>query len=388
MLNPRWMRVMLILAMTFGIALLGCSDDEDVNGPDSPVYPADAIVAAKVATPPTANANVDALWANVEGIDIPTEVAAYDIVVDGHDIWWDEYEGNTADLVLKSVFTDTDIYFLATWNDTADSRTRQAWYNDIANGNDEWLQMGKKYPDKFGHAPAYEDKLTMFWNMSIPNFENTGCGPLCHGQYMGTNGPGELADIWHWKRNRTAPVSQLDDKWLNDDTNGRHGDTGTGAYSSNTHDLVITGGATVSAPIYWIPGRTNYHWILQSEIDDDTAREIVDLNGDNDWVDEDGTVLERALFGFDSDLVIPSLMGIKPGTGSRGEVSVWENWADGEWTVKIRRSRATSTIEEDVQFTELGVPYWFSVGIMNGAAIAHSTPNGFSGTAYQLILSE
>ena len=125
----------------------------------------------------------------------------------------------------------------------------------------------------------------------------------------------------------------------------------------------------------------------ESVVLDGSASIVTDCTGgtaEYQWY-EDGNLLpgER-----DSDLVIPSLMGIKPGTGSRGEVSVWENWADGEWTVKIRRSRATLNIAEDVQFTELSVPYWFSVGIMNAAAIAHSTPNGRSGTAYQLILSE
>ena len=48
----------------------------------------------------------------------------------------------------------------------------------------------------------------------------------------------------------------------------------------------------------------------------------------------------------------------------------------------------TALLHADVQFTARGVPYWVSVGIMNAAAIAHSTPNGLTGTAFQLILSE
>lgn len=366
------------------IGFVGCSDDDDTI-PTGVTYPDGAVVSQKVTTPPTSNSTVDALWNDVAGIDMPTVVAAYDITVDGEDIWWDAYEGMQIDLNLKSVYTDTDIYFLATWNDAEDSKKRQAWYwHDTA---DKWLQMGKKHPDEFGNLPAYEDKFTVFWNMTMPNFNTTGCATLCHGQYMATNAPGDLADIWHWKRDRTGPVSQIDDKWLNNDQNGRHGDAGTGAYSSNTHDLTITGGAIVSAPIYWIPGRTDYHWIMQTEIDDDTARMIVDRNVDNNWVDEDGTVLDKTLFGYDSDMVIPSLMGIKPATGSRADVSAWHNWSAGTWTLKIKRARDTGTVD-DVQFKELGIPYWFSVGIMNSAAIAHATPGGFAGEAFQLILGE
>lgn len=51
-------------------------------------------------------------------------------------------------------------------------------------------------------------------------------------------------------------------------------------------------------------------------MEDGTARAIVDLNTDGDWVDEDGTILDKDEFCYDSNKVIPSLMGIKPGTGA------------------------------------------------------------------------
>ncbi|NNE09435.1 MAG: hypothetical protein HKN20_12815, partial [Gemmatimonadetes bacterium] len=169
--------------------------------------------------------------------------------------------------------------------------------------------------------------------------------------------------------------------------NGRHGDAGTGAYKDNKQDLVTSAGPTVTAPLYWIPGRTDYHWIMQTEIDDGTARMIMDLNADGNWVDEDGTVLDKTLFGYDSDITIPSLQGIKPGTGSRGDVSAWHNWSNGMWTLKIMRARDTGAAD-DVQWTAVGEPYYFSIGVMNASAIAHATPGGFAGTAYQLILGE
>jgi len=374
----------VVLALTLGLTLGACSDDDKtVTGPD---YPDDALVSQSVSTPPSSNASVDALWADVTGIDMATVVAPYDTYnSDGEDIWWDNYEGMTIDVNMKSVYTDTDIYFLFTWNDAEDSRTRQAWYCDLASGT--WLQMGKKHPDEFGRPPAYEDKFTVFWNRSIGAFATSGCATLCHGPYMATNGAGEIADIWHWKRDRTAPVFQLDDKWLDNAQNGRHSDAGTGAYSDNKQDLTITGGATVSAPMYWIPGRTDYHWIMQTEIDDGTARLIVDMNVDGNWVDEDGIILDQASFEYDSDTVIPSLKGIKPATGSRGDVSAWHNWSNGTWTLKVKRARDTGS-DDDVQFTQLGTPYWFSVGVMNAAAIAHATPGGLAGTPSQLILSE
>ena len=134
------------------------------------------------------------------------------------------------------------------------------------------------------------------------------------------------------------------------------------------------------------PGRTNYDWIMQTEIDDRTAKRIVDLNADGSWVDEDGGILDKALFDYTSALGIPSLMGIKPATGSRGDVSVWHSWQNGIWTLKVKRARNTGA-DDDVQFTSVDSPYWFSVGVMDAAAIAHATPGGFAGTAYQFILA-
>jgi len=376
--------LILMGALAIGFGSIGCSSDDDTDPIVAP-YPDSALVSQKVSTPPAENATVDALWDAVPTLKFSTVVAEYDIDVDGHDIWWDEYEGMVIDVEMKSVYTDTDVYFLARWNDAEDSKLRQAWYYNETGG--EWLQMGKKYPDKYGNDPAYEDKFTMFWNISIPNFEKDGCGPLCHGQYMATNDIGETADIWHWKRDRTAPVSQLDDKWLDHEQNGRHGDAGTGAYSSNVQDLVTTAGPTVKAPLYWIPGRDDYHWITQAEIDAETAKMIMDLDANGDYVDEDGTVLDKTQFGYTSPKCIPSLMGIKPGTGSRGDVSVWHNWANGEWTIKIKRARNTGTTD-DLQFDTVGASYWFSVGVMNSAAIAHATPGGFAGDAFEFILAK
>lgn len=338
-----------------------------------------------VSSPPTADATIDALWDEIDPYTIETEVPSYNFPVDGHDIWWDEYEGTGTSLTMKSVYTEEDIYFLFQWDDTEDSKTRMAWYYNQSGG--KWLQMGKKYPDEFGNSPAYEDKFTMFWNISISDFPENGCQPLCHGANMATNNPGDMADIWHWKRDRNGPVNQVDDKWLDDETNGRHGDGGTSSYSSNTQTLITTAGDTLDAPEYWIPGRTDYHWILQSEIDDGTARKIVDLNADGNFVDEDGTVLEKSEFGYSSNKVIPSLKGIQPATGSRGDVSAWHKWENGKWTLKIKRARDTGN-DDDLQFTTPGDEYWFSVGIMDAAAIAHALPDGFSGTAYRMILEE
>ncbi len=375
----------LATAVASGSATITATVDEIAGSADLTVtmdYGV-AMVSMPTVVEPSEDAVVDALWDDVVGLNVSTVVAVYNTGGD-EDIWWEGYEGNTADVTMKSVYTDDDIYFLYTWDDAEDSKTRMAWYYNADNST--WLQMGKKLPDAFGNDPAYEDKFTVFWNISITGFENTGCATLCHGAKMASNVDGEIADIWHWKRDRTGPVSQVDDKWLgySDGGNGRHGDTGSGAYSDNVQTLTIDG-EDMSAPLYWIPGRTDYHWIMRTEIEDGTARMITDFV-DGNFVDEDGTVLNSADFGYDSDIVIPSLQDIRPGTEGRADVNAWHNWADGMWTLKVKRARDTGAPLEDVQFTETNTAYWFSIAPMNSAAIAHSTPDGLQGTSYPLYL--
>lgn len=74
------------------------------------------------------------------------------------------------------------------------------------------------------------------------------------------------------------------------------------------------------------------------------------------------------------------------GEGSRADVREAHNFEDGMWTLEIVRDRNTGDEEHDVQFTEAGKPYLFSLAIMDNEAIAHSTPGGLLGTAYKLIL--
>ena len=347
-------------------------------------FAADTMVAEKVDSPPVLDGQVDNMWQDVEPLVIKTVVADYDAGNDHYkDKWWDGYEGEEKTVKLRSVYTDDKIYFLFQWNDQEDSRDRQSWYYNKKES--KWMQKPKYVPDANGLPPAYEDKFTMFWNISIENFESNGCSTLCHGVKMGTNNDGETADIWHWKRDRGGPVGIIDDKWLNNDENGRHGDPGKSTYSYNVQELEYEG-KTVKAPKYWIPGREDYHWILKSEIENGTAKKIVKMDKYGNLVDEAGNTLSTGDFYFGSPRVIPSLAPVRMGEGSRADVREAHNFEDGMWTLEIVRARNTGDEEHDVQFTETGKPYLFSLAIMDNEAIAHSTPGGLLGTAYKLIL--
>ncbi len=347
-----------ILFLLFVILLVqGCAKD----------YPENSLISIKTKTPPVMDGEVDKIWEKAQSLNVDVEVPSYSD--------FDEsYYGKEYKVFIKSVYTKEDVYFLYQWRgDDKISYERQTWYfNDT---EAKWMQKPKKNSDEYS-KPVYEDKFAVIWNIgnSIANFNEVGCLVLCHGKYKHTNTPDEKGDIWHWKLDRTGPVNQLDDKWLTfSDKNGRKADEGSGAYKGNAQELEDVNGNKVSAPLYWIPGKTDYHWIMKG---DDTAREIVEINANLDLIDEDGTVIPR-------DAMIPSLYGITPATGSRADVAVYHNFENGLWTLEVKRKLSTGN-DDDVDFSDKKAMHYFSVAVFNEAAIAHAY-SGPSGTSYPLI---
>ena len=333
-------------------------------------------------TPPTLDGQVDTVWSIT-----PTTVV--NVRVPFYPFFWYGYFGNSYQVTMRSLYTDSDVYFLFEWTgDNEESLERQAWYHNETEG--KWMQKPKKEPDAYSN-PAYEDKFAVIWDIDNSiGFERTmfgGCALMCHGEYMATNAEGERGDTWHWKRDRTGPTHQVDDKWIGfSDEDGRESDEGTGAYSDNKQTLVTPDDESVDVPLYWIPGQTNYHWILKTEIDDGTAKQIVDIDEDNNLIDEDGNILEAEDFtlannsNLNSSMLIPSIQDVKPATGSRGDVEAWEDYDESTntWRLEIKRKLITGN-EDDIQFNDLNAEYWFSIGVFDAAAIAHAIPGGMMG---------
>lgn len=333
-------------------------------------------IATKVA--PKMDGMVDDVWDDAPALVVDAYVPQYPV-------FDSSYHKDAYEISMKSLHTDTDIFFLYQWTgDKEESQARQSWYYNADEG--KWMQK-PKYKDDGYYGPEYEDKFAVIWEIgdSIDGFSENGCAILCHGENKATNAEGETADIWHWKSDRTGPVHQIDDKWLTfSDGNGRKADEGTGAYKGNSQELTDAAGNTVKVPVYWVPGATDYYWIMDG---DKNARKIVSIDADGNLVDEDGTVLVKEKFDGDSDVQIPSLYGIKPGTGSRGDLTAYHNYdkATKTWTLEVKRAIDTGNAD-DVNFSDPDRMYYFSVAVFDAAAIAHAIPGGMSGTSYPLVI--
>lgn len=329
--------------------------------------PDDALVSFKTKSPPVLDGMVDSEWDNAKAFTVSTKVPPYSE--------FDEfYHNQKFDVSMKSLYTDEDVYFLFSWTgDDEISYERETWYFNSSKGY--WMQKPKKNSDEYS-LPVYEDKFAVLWNInnSIDKFNQAGCLVLCHGKYKHTNQEGELGDMWHWKLDRTGPVNQLDDKWLTySDKNGRKSDEGSGAYKTNKQELVDKDGNLLAVPLYWIPETENYYWIMDG---DESAKKIVSIDNSYDLIDEDGAVIPR-------DVSIPSLYGIQPATGSRGDVEVYHNYEDGVWNLEVKRKRTTGN-SDDIDLSDSKGLYFFSIAAFNKAAIAHAIPEP-SGNSYQFI---
>jgi len=258
---------------------------------------------------------------------------------------------------IKSLYDDEYVYFLITYDDPTKSIDRFPW---VKQSDNSWKQLSNK--DSTGHDNTYyEDKFAVFWDINADGFAEKGCNAACHraedGKIAGrkdknparkfTN-EGQFIDMWHWKGVRTGAHDQLDDQYVDSNTDpkankgwGRKGDDKTGGgYVNNIKD---------GQPAFIAPT----------------------LAADTLLIHE----AEKQPFSanYNASDRIPGLTGA-PFTGSRGDVKVGAIWKDGVWTLEMKRKLVTAgsnTETQDVQFKDLKKSYPFGVAVFDNSQINH-----------------
>ncbi|MDP3002881.1 MAG: ethylbenzene dehydrogenase-related protein [Bacteroidales bacterium] len=359
----------------------------------------DQLVSLKVTTGPILDGTIDASWANCQ--KLTTTVTVPD---PGND-YFKGYVGNSKTVSLRSMYDGSEIYYLAEWNDADKSLNREPWYFDpVAKKWEEESNKpafdanGKKIREAF-----YEDKFAMLWNInnSVTDFNTKGCyatchtslDPLTHGGATGRHFTGsstEFLDMWHWKLVRTGlPNSQFDDQLQNNTEfdlkdGGRHGDPKvSGGYSDNVQTLPVTGGEpgqTMNVPKYFVPGSTNYYWILKSDQISGTAKLItsVDVNGilsySGGTIDPNTGVQFQRNGESTGSKCISSVCDIAPFVGDRGDISAMAIFTGSGWILEYSRSLTTPSGiagNSDVQF-DITSNYVFGIAVFDNATIAHA----------------
>ncbi|MHA2390713.1 MAG: ethylbenzene dehydrogenase-related protein [Promethearchaeota archaeon] len=287
------------------------------------------------------------------------------------------------EVTLKAVYTSSNIYILASWDDSTFSITR-----------DKYNVSGGQFDQGLAGSNS-EDRIALLWEIgTIEGFNSSGCATKCHG--LGTvnfSNPGEIGDMWHVKAARGGGVTSAaitsaltidstsyeatagtislvgyaDDKHVDDAD--RQSDAGTSAYSDNTNG---THAAWIEAnPSDWLDAMI----ITQAEISGGEAINITE-GLENGWANLTWAVGNYTALNAN----VPRHI-LRTPAGSRGDIEVGMTWSDGTWTVEIKRELDTMNAD-DVAFTDTtSGMHHFSVAIMDNegqgtTGISHSMYSG------------
>lgn len=238
------------------------------------------------------------------------------------------------EISLKVLYTDTDLYFLFQWADKTESLNRFFEFD------------GKGWKKVKG----YEDRLSLAWdiNNTIKDFPKKGCTVNCHKKdkevELKTSAANERVDIWHWKAQRSNPVGYSDDQWLGHEAKkiiyeGRE----IARYREN--DAATTGA-----------GKDN--WDKEAKRPKYTFKEGV-KPGPVLLEKEAVEIKDYGKFKPGDRLPLETLA--RP-AGSRGDVDAKGAWANGRWSLEMKRARVTEDKQNDIQFTGAG-PYYFGISV-------------------------
>ena len=408
------LKLSLSIAIISLLTFVNCTHDD---APDYTVVDpgvgesSEELLVKKFATAPVFDGEIDAIWSEARPLINRATVSGAgdreitlngssngDLSVEPTDLM-DPYTGEGYSYSLRGGHDGEYLYLLFEWEDDTDSKDRQSWYFDgVAS---KWKQENKYANHK--NDKFYEDKFGFMFPIGNPEgFAGGTCTVTCHSNltdpqsgekvtrhYM--KNEGELTDFWHWKRDRHALAEACDDgfvQWEDDfgkaSANGRKNDEGISPYSTSmkfTDD--VTG---MSGPKYVIPGRENYYWIAQSEIDGGTAKAVTAVAVDGTLTYDGGTIDPNGdpdySQGFGNKRM-PSVI-INPGgqgNDQRSEVQVKSQHIGSGWQLEIRRKLNTGD-PTDAVFTP-GQSMSFGLAIFNNAAIGHGQTNFLTMTLEQ-----
>ncbi len=382
-----WVITTLVLAIGY---VVSCTKDDQVLDTPQVINSSTDLVSAKTTTPPAIDGTIDAMWANSQVLQFSTAVP---------EVTGDVFRGYTGNIIpsvkLRSLYDDNSIYFLVEWADPTQSLKRNPWYFNPA--TKRWVQeLGTfDFTTSPYRPPFYEDKMAMLWNInnSVSGWNSGTCYKSCHTGLPAadgssrhyTNFPSEKIDMWHWKsvRGGVNAGNQIHAQVQNNNyPNGRTSDPGVEVYQNNKQTKVIAGSSpavSVDIPKYIIPGRNDYGWIMNAEVNSGTAKLVtaVDANGvltlsDATTIDPNvGTDYQRIGTGV-GPKVIPGLTLNDSYTGSMGDIPCKAVYTAGSgWTIEFKRALNTGDAVNDIDFSSLADQY-FGFAIFENAQIAHS----------------
>ena len=359
--------VFFLAALALLIALFaGCGNDNGDNGVEPPPQPPPRVIVETHQDPTFENAPTAQVWDSIDAVTIPMGTNA-------------DYNANlpvdpSTNLDMKALIADDSLlYIWVQWNDNdKDDRfgqLRAGWVNNRI----EWVV---NYPEDTSDLAYNEDRFYAVFDNGGPS--GADCAALCHAaadtsdagrRFYGA--PGDNADAWDWKANRTGLAKLAD-------------------------DMHLTTEAVTFDPIVSLTGDSLYYlnYTIDLQPDPDVESYIVSpkkMSPDSTAFTGPALLESQApggifvLFNPSLDWVtfplnLPPSGKYLPGyyiwdetghDGSRWDVRAQSTYASGTWTVVLRRALTTADAE-DVSFdfsTKDSIS--ISIAVANNSGVKH-----------------
>ena len=373
------------------------------------------LLCMKTTTAPTIDGMMDDIWEKTTPLTAITQVPD-----PGNGLFYG-YIGTQYPVTLRTMYDATSIYFLAEIPDMTKSVLTSPWYFDPV--TKRWSQEpSARTFDVNGNLTREgwgEDKLAFLWNIdnSVTKFATQTCYASCHlftpyldptttpatmksnqsGNHY-TNGSTEKIDMWWLQLGKDPIYNQFSDEYqdwaggpsitalVGGSGNGRKKDdqvvigasatypygpsysSTVGGTTSNTQKLNLTGvtpAVSVSVPLYVIPGKMNYYYILQTEVASNVAKKVIAVDSTGILTLSDSTKInpitdvdyqrnawEDIVYGKDGAKIIPSYLSA-PLTNGRADITCQVEYTGSGWRVEWKRLLKTpSSLKQDIDFTK------------------------------------
>lgn len=235
-------------------------------------------------------------------------------------------------VAVRSFYTDSDLYLQLSWRDPTEDKSIRQWRFD----GSAWRASG-----------GLEDGLGILWGdpQTVKPFS---CARACHLDDFAVQGARfhaesrmkleqseGILDLWHWKAQRTGHYAFADDRYL--DQEGMHGDLTGELFRENSQALLHNDGdlkpfATGDQPLYSVEGKPFSSGFIPA-----------------------GTTAPGYL------TEIPA--------GDRADIAAAGHYADGRWTLLLRRALKTGS-KRDIEFVP-GQEVSFGLSIMDNTLYDH-----------------
>lgn len=246
-----------------------------------------------------------AYWANAPVLTVHTKASEKD-------------KPDGSDVSMQAAYDGQNFAMRLEWADTSESVINKPWTWDGS---------------KFARTKELGDRMGLIFPIeNNPTFASKGCAGLCHNSdadvakwWMGSDSPDLRYDLWQWTAASTNPIGQLNDEWINVQTDPANSE-------SATHTDELAGGGSLSnvneakdGPAY-MSGK-------------DIAASII-ISGEQVPIDT---------AKLSAGAIIPASV-LAPWQGSRGDIQVKGGWSDGKWTLVVMRALDTGH-DDDVVLT-------------------------------------